>query len=120
MKTKISLSEYPARFYRASHQLSIHFIEQSNLNKKPTDHDLCFSEKQRVFFDTLLKLPGVIKYSVSINEIMVYKWPGFNWKNIEPNIIRHIKSCTIDKDDLEKEIANLIFLETDRRTGTDT
>lgn len=100
METKVPFNEYHLRIYRAPHQLSIQtfdFLHKTKIKR------LALSPTQKHFFLSLLELPGVLRYSIRMNEIVIYKWPGYEWGAIEPAIIEHIQTCTIAPEDLAEE-----------------
>jgi hypothetical protein len=112
MKTKVPFDEYHLRIYRAKKSLSVQTLEFAHSNKNFIEkiNEMTLSNVQRDFFITLITLPGVIRCIVVMDRITIYKWPGFEWDDIESAIIAHIESCEINDSDLKTQILKIVAL----------
>ncbi|MDB5188751.1 MAG: hypothetical protein JWM92_349 [Candidatus Nomurabacteria bacterium] len=113
METKVPFDEYHLRIYRARQQLSVQTLDLTHgSSKSPLQKisELTLSDAQRKFFCTLLELPGVLHYIVVMDMITIYKWPGFEWDDIESVIIDHIEACPVTDSDLKTQIGKIVSM----------
>ncbi len=102
METVVPFAQYPLRVYR-SVQLSLQgheFLHESDKKHRKRINGTLHTKKQKEFFIELLELPGVLKVAISMTQIIIWKWPGYEWEHIEQEIITTIASCPITQTDL--------------------
>lgn len=103
----LSFDDYPLRIFVANRQLSVQpleFTHQYQKKHRIEIEKLPLTQVQKDFFITLLETPGVIKITLRVNEVWVWKWPGYEWYDIEPGIQVVLNNCAISAHDLEQEI----------------
>lgn len=107
----LSFDNYPVRIFVADRQLSVEYIEITHRyqNKhRETLGKLALTITQKKFFTTLLETPGVLRIVVRVNELQIWKCPGYEWSDIEQNITNVIDTCLISDHDLTQQTKRIV------------